>query len=269
LPAAERTSDFAAELALLTEAVREAGAAALAFYGTGARVWHKPDRSPVSEADLAADAVLKDSLRGARPLYGWMSEESGYAAASGKPDRVWIVDPIDGTRAFIKKRAEWAVSAALVEDSRPIAAAVFNPAVGRLFTAMRGGGAHLNGAPIRASVRTSLAGARMLAQDSTLRGRRWTIPWPDMELHRVNSIAYRICLVASGQFDAALSTSAKSDWDIAAADLIVHEAGGRLSPFNGETFVYNRPGFRHRNVVCAGAALHAKLIAHIAASDMR
>jgi len=269
LPVAEPSHGLAAELALLMEAVRAAGAAALEFYGNEPRVWHKDDRSPVSEADHAADAVLKSLLTAARPDFGWMSEESGFAAASGPKEPIWIVDPIDGTRAFLKERPEWAVSAALVEDGRPVAAAVFNPAADLFFTAMKGGGAHLNGAAIHASQRATIAGARILAHDSALRGRRWAMPWPDMELHRVNSIAYRICLVAGGKFDAALSTSMKSDWDLAAADLIVHEAGGRLSAFNGATFVYNRAGFRHDNVVCAGAILHAKLIARIKAADSR
>ncbi|MDP2621869.1 MAG: 3'(2'),5'-bisphosphate nucleotidase CysQ [Hyphomicrobiales bacterium] len=266
MPVAKPDLGLAAELVLLSEAVRAAGAAALKFYGNEPRVWHKDDRSPVSEADHAADAVLKNRLTAARPAYGWMSEESGHVAARGPQDRLWIVDPIDGTRAYLKGRAEWAVSAALVEKGRPIAACVFNPAAGLFFTAMKGGGAHLNGAAIRASNRASIAGARMLAHDSGLRGRRWRLPWPDMELHRVNSIAYRICLVASGKYDAALSGSNKSDWDLAAADLIVHEAGGRISAFNGVGFVYNRVGFRHQNVVCAGARLHAKLISHIKAA---
>ena len=269
MPAAEPSHGLAAALALLSEAVRAAGAAALEFYGKAPRVWHKDDHSPVSEADHAADAVLKARLMAARPDYGWMSEESGFAAASEPKERIWIVDPIDGTRAFLKRRPEWAVSAALVEDGRPIAACVFNPAADLFFSGVKGGGAHLNGAAIHASRRASVAGARVLAHDSALRGRRWAMPWPDMELHRVNSIAYRICLVASGMFDAALSTSMKSDWDLAAADLIVHEAGGRLSAFNGATFVYNRAGFRHDNVVCAGAILHAKLISHIAMADRR
>jgi myo-inositol-1(or 4)-monophosphatase len=266
LPAAERHSDLAAELALLIEAVREAGATALKFFGNEPKVWHKDDHSPVSEADHAADAVLKRRLAAARPAYGWLSEESGYAAGSDPRERLWIVDPIDGTRAFLKSRAEWAVSAALVEKGSPIAACVFNPATDQFYSAMKGGGAQLNGATIRASERATIAGARMLAHDSALRGRRWRLPWPDMELHRVNSIAYRICLVAGGQFDAALSASNKSDWDLAAADLIVHEAGGRISAFNGASFVYNRAGFRHQDVVCAGARLHAKLISHIKAA---
>lgn len=266
MPVSDPDLDLAAELELIGEAVRAAGAAALEYYGNEPRVWHKDDRTPVSEADLAADAVLKSGLTSARPDYGWLSEESGHIAARGPRQRLWIVDPIDGTRAFLKGRAEWAVSAALVEQGRPIAACVFNPAVDLFFSAAKDGGAQLNGKAIRVTERASIAGARVLAHDSALRGKRWRVAWPDMELHRVNSIAYRICLVASGQYDAALSTSNKSDWDLAAADLVVHEAGGRIGSFNGDTFVYNRAGFRHQNVVCAGALLHAKLISHIKAA---
>lgn len=269
MPEADTGLDLAADAALLAGAVREAGAVALGYFRRQPRAWSKDNDSPVSEADLAADAVLANALGDARPDYGWLSEESGSRAARRAGEPTWVVDPIDGTRAFLNGRTGWTVSVGLVVSGRPVLAAVFNPAEERFFSARAGGGAQLNGAPIRTGTRATLDGARLLAQDTVLKARRWRLPWPGMELRKVNSIAYRICLVACGEADATLSASAKSAWDLAAADLIVREAGGLITAFNGVPFVYNRPRARIANVVCAGKALHEALIAHIAASDTR
>lgn len=267
MPGADKDIDARADLALLEEAVRTAGAVALGFYGKDPKAWKKDkDNSPVSEADLATDEELCARLTAARPGYGWISEESASRPAQTGEERVWIVDPIDGTRGFLGHRPEWAVSAALIRGERPVAGIVYNPASDELFSALEGGGAFLNGRRIFAGRRGDIAGTRMLAHDSALRGKRWRRPWPEMAIDRVNSIAYRLCLVASGDYDASISTSPKSDWDLAAADLIVHEAGGRVTAFNGATFVYNRPALRHPNVVGAGAPLHGELLAHIEAA---
>ncbi|HXK54026.1 MAG TPA: 3'(2'),5'-bisphosphate nucleotidase CysQ [Hyphomicrobiales bacterium] len=262
-----RIKTAGAEMALLEEAVRAAAKVAMGFFGKDPKSWKKDkDNSPVSEADLATDEVLRRLLTAARPGFGWISEESAHKPPAEGEDRMWIVDPIDGTRGFLGGRPEWAVSAALVQGRRPLAGIVFNPAADRLYAATTGGGAFLNGRPIKAPPGGSLTGARMLAYDGALRDGRWSRPWPEMQIERVNSIAYRLCLVASGDFDASISTSPKSDWDLAAADLIVHEAGGRVTAFNGASFVYNRHAFRHPNVVCAGTVLHERLLAHIDAA---
>lgn len=267
MPDADKDFDARADLALLEEAVRAAGAVAMGFYGKEPKSWKKEkDDSPVSEADLATDEELRGRLTAARPGYGWISEESALRPAAMGEQRVWIIDPIDGTRGFLGHRPEWTVSAALVKGERPVAGVVFNPASGEFFSALEGGGAFLNGKRIFAGSRTDIAGTRMLAHDSALRGKRWRRPWPDMAIDRVNSIAYRLCLIASGDYDASISTSPKSDWDLAAADLVVHEAGGRVTAFNGAPFVYNRPALRHPNVVGAGAPLHDELLAHIEAA---
>lgn len=251
-------------MAQLEEAVRAAGAEAMRFFRKDPRSWMKDAHSPVSEADLAADAVLKRHLSAMRPDYGWLSEESPHTPAPAGGSAIWIVDPIDGTRAFLKGKPEWTVSAALVEHGRPVVAAVFNPPDNLFYCAEAGHGAYLNGRRIHATRRPDIKGARVLAHDSALTGRRWRKAWPRMDLCGVNSIAYRLCLVAAGDYDATLSSSPKSDWDLAAADLILQESGAVVTGFNGAAFVYNKATFRHPNVVGAGMLLHARLIGHIA-----
>ncbi len=262
------TAAIEADHELLIGAVREAGARALELFGTGVRQWKKPDGTPVSHADIVVDEVLKERLVGGRPGYGWLSEETLEAADLSRPGRVWVVDPIDGTRAFLRGAPHWSVSVALVEDARPVAAAVFNPATGQLFEAVAGRGARLNGEPIRASQRDELAGARILVQDHALRSRRWREPWPELQSEMRNSIAYRLCLVASGEFDALISMNPKSAWDLAAGDLIVAEAGGMATTHDGRPFVYDRAYGGFPNVAAAGPGLHAELVRRTGAATI-
>lgn len=259
-PMAPQPATHDADLALLIEAVREAGALALSYFGRGPAVQLKPDGTQVSDADLAVDADLKSRLTGARPAYGWLSEETPDDGSRLEASCVWMVDPIDGTRAFLKERPEWTIAAALVEQGRPVLAAVYNPAKDEFFWAARGAGAHLNDRPIRVSDRAELAGARLFTSSGLLRRDIWQEPWPEVETVWVNSIAYRLALVAAGRGEATLSLSRKSDWDIAAADLLVHEAGGMVTTRRGEALTYNRPRPEHDSIVAAGPKLHAALI---------
>ncbi|MCF4164152.1 3'(2'),5'-bisphosphate nucleotidase CysQ [Zavarzinia compransoris] len=248
------------DLELLTAAAREAGDIALDFRAKGFRTWEKPGHGPVTDADLAVDAHLKEMLGRARPDYGWLSEETTDNPARLDAKRLFVVDPIDGTRAFVKGRPLFAVSIAVVEDGRPIYGVVFNPALGELYAAIRDGGARLNGDAIRVSPRGLLPGARLIGAADMFRSKFWPTPWPEIEVSPSNSIAYALCQVASGAKDGSVSLTGKSDWDIAAADLIVREAGGIASTHMGEPFLFNRPSTRHRNVISAGPELHARLI---------
>lgn len=252
--------DLDADAALLIDAVRAAGACALDFFGRSPAAWDKRPGDPVSEADIAVNDLLKARLLDQRPGYGWLSEESEDDPARLSSARVWVVDPIDGTRAFLKAKPEFAVSAALVADGRPQAAAVFNPATGEFFEAVAGGGARLNGTAIRTSHRTGLAGARLLTVRRALDRARHPDAFARTEATASGSIAYRLALVAAGRFDGVVSLSRKSDWDIAAAELLVHEAGGRVTTTEGAPFRYNRAALRHPSVIAAGAGLHAKLL---------
>lgn len=249
-----------AEHSLLIDAAHDAGAIAMRFFRTDFASWDKGAAGPVTEADIAIDRMLRQRLTGAFPEYGWLSEETEDSAARLKAERVWIVDPIDGTRAFVQGLPHFTICIALVEAGRPIAGVVFNPATGECFEASRGGGARLNGAPISASAVSALTGARMLTSQALLAHPRWSEPWPAMHVEMRNSIAYRVALVANGQFDGALSLSSKYDWDVAAADLILHEAGGNLSRHDGAPYIYNRPDPRNHGLVAAGPVLHELLL---------
>ncbi len=210
------------------------------------------------------DRFLTGRLRPARPEYAWLSEETEDDRARLSARRVFIVDPIDGTIAFLKGRPHFVISAAVVEGESPIAAAVYNPLTEECFTATRGAGAQLNGRPIRVSSRERLEGCRMLASKATLQNPCWAgVPWPPMEVATPNSMAYRIVLVACGAFDASVSLSATHDWDLAAADLIVREAGGLISSHDGNTLRYNRADAIQPSAVAAGRALHEAILARV------
>ena len=248
-----------ADLRLLIEAVREAGELALSFYRQSPHTELKPDGSEVSEADLAADAYLRRTLIGERPDYGWLSEESEDDPSRLEQRFVWVVDPIDGTRAFLRDKPEWAVSAALVDRNHPILAAVFNGATGEFFHASLGHGAFLNDNPIRVTDRVELEGSRLAAAPKILTRDIWREPWPKLEAVWVNSIAYRLALTASGQCDGTLSMSGKNDWDLAAGHLLVQEAGGVVTTARGKQLVYNQLPPAQESIVAAGPNLHKAL----------
>ena len=173
-----------------------------------------------------------------------------------------MVDPIDGTVAFLRAKPHFVVSAAVVEGEIPVAAAVYNPLTDECFTAAKGLGAWRNAAPIRVSSRDRLEGCRMLASQETLRNPCWGA-WPQMILETPNSIAYRFALVAGGAFDAAITTSATHDWDLAAADLIVREAGGLSTSHDGKPMRFNRADITQPSALAAGPALHAAILSRL------
>lgn len=246
---------------LLADAVREAGDLALQYFRRDPKVRKKPDGTPVSEADEAVDALLRERLIGADPSKGWISEESESRPSAFEDS--WIVDPIDGTRAFIDGKPEWTISVALVRSGQPILAAVYNPASSEFFCAAKDQGALLNGARIAPTNRAEIAGSYIATSPKLIRSSRWPEPWPELDVRWINSIAYRLSLVAAGVVDAVVSLSAKSDWDIAAADLIIHEAGGCLTNHRGDRLSYGQSGgvdSAHKSVVAAGPRLHEALI---------
>lgn len=245
---------------LLGETVREAGLLALKYFGERVASWEKSPDNPVSEADLAVDRLLRERLTAARPSYAWLSEETEDDLVRLERTHVWIVDPIDGTRAFLRGEPEFAVSAALVADGQPVAAAVFNPAKDEMFEAALGLGAYLNGKPIRTSRCSDPVRASLLSSKRTFRAHDWAQVADRARFHFVNSMAYRMALVAAGRFDATITLTYKSDWDIAAAHLLVEEAGGRVTHLDGGAVTYNNPTVNHRNLIAAGGALHGVLV---------
>jgi myo-inositol-1(or 4)-monophosphatase len=243
---------------LLGTVVVETGRRVLDVQQGRFRIWNKSGNSPVSDADIAADKFLRERLMAAAPDYGWLSEESEFAPGPTASRRRWVVDPIDGTRAFIKRRADWSVAAALVEAGRPIAAALYVPVTEELFLASKGGGATKNGAAIAATEGKSaplrVAGPRALMERLTKAGIGYE------EVPRIHSLALRFARVAAGEIDAAVASDNSRDWDLAAADLLVHEARGALTDKSGARRRYERHEDRHPMLVAAGAALHPKLL---------
>jgi myo-inositol-1(or 4)-monophosphatase len=246
---------------LLVAAVAEAARLAASFAGKPLKSWDKRPGQPVTEADMAVDALLHERLAKARPGYGWLSEESEDDPARLDREFLWLVDPIDGTRALIRGRPEYTVTAALVRGGRPIAAAVANPATGEHFEALAGGGARLDGKPLRVTGCAGLRGARILSSRGEAERRDWPVLLPGAVMSAISSIAYKIALVATARFDAAVTLWPKSEWDIAAADLIVQEAGGLVTTATGGPLVYNKPIPHLPSVVAAAPSLHAPLIA--------
>tara|TARA_R110000868_G_scaffold50504_4_gene161348 strand:- start:970 stop:1788 length:819 start_codon:yes stop_codon:yes gene_type:complete len=266
LPAPETILHTRAEdRALLNAAVREAGRIAMTYYQTELKTWLKGGDDIVTEADIAVNDQLQKSLAVARPAYGWLSEESKDDARRLTCHRVWVVDPIDGTRAFAKGRPHFTISVALVEAGRPVLAALFNPATDEFFESETGAGALLNGRPIAVGKRSVIEGARMAAFAPMFKHPAWPAPWPEMDIIERNSVAYRIALVACDAADAALALNSKNDWDLAAADLILHEAGGRLTSHDGKLLIYNRESPRHRSLLAAGPDLYGPLFDRVGA----
>ena len=251
-----------ADLALLVRAAQAAGPIALSFWRAQPKAWDKPDGAgPVTEADLAVNDALQDLLRGARPDYGWLSEESEADASRLDAQRCFIIDPIDGTRAFIAGQQGFAQSLAIAEGDRIIAAAVHLPAMDLTFTAHADGPALLNGKPIRPSDR-GLADARVLTYKSATEPEHWKNGrTPPFRREFRPSLAWRLCLVAEGRFDAALSVRSVWEWDIAAGSLIAERAGARATTRRGQPMRFNSPRAMVDGMIVAGPRLHGEMLA--------
>ena len=253
-------SDLGTDLDLIRDAALRAGALAEAERDRGLRIDHKVGGSPVTSADLAVDAMLKAELLAARPDYGWLSEETADNADRLTKKRIFVVDPIDGTVAYMKNKPWWCVPIAVVDDGRPVAAVIHAPMLGEMFEATLGGGARLQGRPISASDTDTLEDADLLADARLMEAREWAEPWPEMRFTKRNALAYRMALVAAGAFDAAIAISPKWDWDVCAGALIAEEAGAKVSDHMGRPWRFNRPDPRQTSLICAAPALHPLIV---------
>lgn len=261
--AAERTLEQ--DLILMKTLAREAGELAQSYLqgGGSAEAWNKTGgRGPVTEADLAINRLCLKQLQSARPEYGWLSEETLDDPAARDRARVWVVDPIDGTRAYIRGDPHWCIGIAIVEEGKAVAGVLYAPALGRLYEARRGSGTFLNSAPVRVSSRAEEEGLRLIANEGVVTHPACPEPWPEIELARPkpNATLLRLALVASGEWDATLVLGEKADWDIAAGAVLVTEAGGVVTTHIGEPLVFNRAVPAQRSVVASGNALHPLLV---------
>jgi myo-inositol-1(or 4)-monophosphatase len=250
----------AADLRLLREAALEAGQLAMTFFRRSPKAWAKSGGSPVTEADMAVDTLLRTTLLAERPAYGWLSEETADDLLRLTRPAIFVVDPIDGTRGFIEGDERWCVSLAVIVDARPVAAVLYAPARNELYTAMRGEGAYSRESRLAVSGRAGLSGARLAGPRGWLKSPRLSEAGARTQSH-VPSLAYRFACVATGRFDAAFASPRSNDWDLAACDLLVHEAGGRLTGPDGMAPSYNRETTRHGVLAAANPTLQPALLA--------
>ena len=250
------------DLTLLTAAATEAGRIAATYWTKSPRTWDKPGgHGPVTEADLEVDRMLRAELLAARPDYGWLSEETEDGPARLSNTRVFIVDPIDGTRSFIEGGRAFAHSLAVAEAGRIIAGVVFLPMMDRMFTAALGRGAHLNGDRLSASRLGDEPNAQILASRPNFAADHWPGGLPRASRTYRPSLAYRMALVGEGRFDGMVTFRDSWEWDIAAGALIATEAGAEVSDRDGAPLRFNNPTPLVPGVITAGAPLHAALMA--------
>ena len=259
-------------LRLATQAAREAGTLALQSFRPGAqtaaRVEYKEGGSPVTEADLAVDRLLKARLSPFDSAIGWLSEETEDDPARLGRDLVWVVDPIDGTRSFANGKPDWGVAIALLEAGQPVLGVLLIPVEAKLYTAHRGGGAFLNGQRLTVSPRTQVQGARLAGQQPVL-DRVEAGAGPIIRAPKVHSLAYRLAMAADGSVDGALSSKSPHDWDLAASHALIIEAGGVLRQADGSALNYNRSSTRHEAVLAGHPHLVDKLAAILTPQGLR
>lgn len=239
-------------------ATREAGAFALRRWDEGFESWEKSPGHPVCAVDLEVDALLRQRLGAIDPEAGWLSEETADDPDRLNRDRVWVVDPIDGTRDYIRRRIGWCVSVALIERGRPILGVLDAPARDELWVASAGGGAHRNGTPLTVSRRSELSGARAPTD---------SLPREDRDLVVVakpNSIALRIAMVAADEADLLATLRWGSEWDVAAAVLIAAEAGASVSDALGQPLTFNTPSAQAFGVLATTPGIHAAAVERLA-----
>ncbi len=229
------------ELQIAIDAAREAGALTLSYFGGQYDIEDKGGGDPLTTADLAADALLKERLHSARPDCGWLSEETVDDGARLEHEAVWIVDPIDGTREFVQGLPEYTVCIALVEKGVPTVGIIYNPARDELYAAVQDGGTFLNGQRVFCSEQQQLSIATAIVSRSedkrgeidAYRSRLGTIT-------PVGSVAYKLALVAAGKSDFNFSVQPKNEWDVCAGDLLIREAGGQMLDLKGQVRLYNQ-----------------------------
>jgi myo-inositol-1(or 4)-monophosphatase len=247
----------------LEAVLREAGGIASGYFKRPLRQWTKDDHSPVTEADIAIDTMLRERLTALDPSAAWLSEETEDDLARLGVERLWIADPIDGTRAFLRGTDDWCISVALVTRQRPVLGGLYAPRSDEMFLAVAGGGATRNGRKLLVNDGENLAGARIAGPMSEIEKLKTLEPRLQVPF-KVHSLALRLARVAEGTIDIALASTKAADWDLAAADLLVHEAQGTLTTLTGHRLSYNRTSLFHGEVCAAGPMRHRSLLAMLA-----
>jgi len=247
------------ELTIAIEAARAAGAAIRAIYDTPFEVRQKGHDNPVTEADLQANERIQSLIQREFPRDGWLSEETHDNRERLTQSRVWIVDPLDGTKEFVQHLPEFCVCIALVERGEPIVAVSYNPVVDEMFAAERGRGLTLNGVRAHVSATSALADARVLASRSEDKRGEWDVFKPHCTVELTGSVAFKLALIAAGRADATFSLTPKNEWDICAGTLLITEGGGRVTDLAGQLLRFNQPDTRRSGLIASNGRLHQPL----------
>jgi len=253
------------ELAAAVDAARAGGAAIRTAFGGDHQVTFKSGDDPLTAADAAADRCIRDRLIGQFPTDGWLSEEGDAQVVAGGR-RLWVVDPLDGTREFVQHIPEFAVSIALLVEGRPLVAVVYNPIRDLMVAAVRGRGVRNGDRMVTTSSTSDLSTAVVLASRSEIARGQWRPFEPRCRVVAMGSIAYKLALVASGEADATISLAPKHGWDIAAGTLLVEEAGGVVSGLDGQALEMADPTALLDGLVACGARIHGQVLAAVGAS---
>ena len=254
---------LARERELAEHAAREAGAIVRRYYASGVDAAEKAPGNPVTKADLEANARIRALVAAAFPDDGWLSEETADSHARLAHRRVWVVDPLDGTKEFIQHIPEFCVCVALVEAGRPVVAIEYNPAADRLYVAVRGEGTTVNGARARVSTTARVPDAEVLASRSEDKRGEWDAFKPRVRVKLTGSVAFKLAEIASGAGDATFTLTPKNEWDICAGSLLVEEAGGRATDLAGRPLVFNQPSPLRPGMIASNGVLHDGLLALI------
>ena len=259
--ARRRGDDLSKELALAKRAARVAGEILRGYWKReGLKVGSKGHDNPVTQADLEADTALKKLLHEPFPAYGWLSEETVDNDDRLRCRRVWIVDPLDGTKEFITGVPEFAVAIALIEDGAPVLGVTYNPIKREMFWGARGAGCYLNTREVRVTRTRTLARATVLASRSETARGEWKAFQGTMKVSPTGSVAYKLAMVAAGKADATFTRSPKSEWDIASGAALVVEAGGTISDIRGRALRFNQRDVKLEGLIADNRILHAALM---------
>jgi myo-inositol-1(or 4)-monophosphatase len=254
-PESPKNDDWSAELAAARSAASEAAAILLRHYEEGTEVWEKSKDNPVTNADLESDAAIQASLTKAFPEDAILSEETVSSPTRLDNDRVWIIDPMDGTKEFTRKIPEFAVSIALCHRGQPVVGVIHNPVTDVSVWASRGAGCYRDGERVSVNQRGSLSECAVIASRTEI-SRNQFDPYEGWfaDLRPVGSIAWKLACVACGDGDLNISVAPKNEWDVCAGDILVREAGGRYLDFEGQERIYNQPKTLIDRGMAAGAA---------------
>ncbi len=254
---------FSRECEVGVAAAREAGAIIRRYYERHVEAREKGPDDPVTAADLEANGCIRQRLLGAFPQDGWLSEETVDSTERLRRARVWVVDPLDGTKEFLQRVPEFCICIALVEETRPVVAVTYNPAADRLYVATRRGGTSMNAVATRVTGTTSLQYAVILASRSEDKRGEWEVFKPRVRVKLTGSVAFKLAQLSAGEGDATFSLTPKNEWDICAGTLLVEEAGGRVTGLDGQPLLFNQPSPLRPGLLASNGRLHEPLLALI------